>query len=248
MMEEYIDGPEYSIESFSFAARHVVVTITEKFTDADHFAELGHAIPARLPEPVWAEVRAAVGHFLDLMGFTDGVCHTEVKLSARGPVVVESHNRYGGDAIPDLVLGAYGIDLTTLAVGWPFGLVDELPDRPVPRAGACTRFIVGDPGRVVSVDGAERARTRPGVLALRITAKPDDTVRSLRDNWDRLGLVAVTGADTGAAIRNGADLIRDAIRIPILGPDGVTRPAYAAAVAEHGVAGVAEHVAAGVAS
>jgi biotin carboxylase len=230
IMEEYIDGPEFSVETFSFAGRHVVVTITEKFTDEAHFAELGHAVPARIEDVTWDAVRACLSRFLDLMGFRDGVCHTEVRVSSRGPRVIEGHTRWGGDAIPELVRAAYGIDLGELAVGWPFGLVDELPDRPVAHAGACTRFIVGEPGRIESIDGIKAARARDDVLAVRITAKPGDTVRPVRDNWDRLGLVAVTGADTSAAIQRGADLIANDIAIRVVGDDGQTRLAHAAEV------------------
>jgi biotin carboxylase len=231
LMEEYIDGPEYSVESFSFAGRHVVVTITEKFTDPGHFAELGHAVPARVGEDVWEQVRTSVCRFLDLMGFEDGVCHTEVRVSARGPKIIEGHNRPGGDAILDLVEGAFGIDLTTLALGWPFGLASELPDRPVAYAGASTRFLVaGEPGRVESVDGVEAAQAYAGALVVRVSAKPGDAVRPVRDNWDRLALIAVVGSDTTDAIQRGADLIDDTIRVRILGTDGVMRLATVADV------------------
>lgn len=228
LMEEYVDGPEYSVESFSFAGRHVIVAITEKFVAPDCFAELGHAVPARLEVPAQEQVRESVSRFLDLIGIRDGVCHTEVRISARGPAVIESHNRVAGDAIPELVRGAYGIDLTTYALGWPFGLVPELPDRPEAHAGASTRFLVSGPGRVESVDGVDEALRQEGVLDIRITAKPGDTVRSLRDNWDRLGLVAVTGPDATAAIRRGAELIRDTIEIRVVGDDGETRLAHVA--------------------
>ncbi|MFD8492434.1 ATP-grasp domain-containing protein [Amycolatopsis sp. NPDC059657] len=231
LMEEFVEGPEFSVETFSFSGRHVVVAITEKFTDDAHFAELGHAVPARLDVETQDEVSAAVGSFLDLMGLRDGVSHTEIRIGARGPQVIESHNRGAGDAITDLVQGAYGIDLISYALGWPFGLVPELPGRPVPKAGASTRFIVGVPGKVESIDGADEARAQKGVLDVRISAKVGDTVRTLRDNWDRLGLVAVVGADTTDAIRRGAELIGETIRIKVAGDDGETRFAHVAEVA-----------------
>jgi biotin carboxylase len=234
LMEEYLDGPEYSVETFSFAGRHVVVAITEKFTDPGHFAELGHALPARLPDGTAEEVRASVSRFLDLMGFADGVCHTEIRIGGNGPRVIESHNRIAGDAIPELVRSAYGIDLTTLALGWPFGLVDELPDRPRPRGGAAVRALVGRGGRVWSVEGVEEALRQDGVLDVRISAEPGDRVRPLRDNWDRLGLVAVAGPDTTAAVRRGAEVVRDTLRVRLLGPDGRPGLAEVAAVGEPG--------------
>lgn len=240
LMEEYVDGPEYSVESFSFAGRHVVVAVTEKFTADGHFAELGHALPARIDEGVEREIRESVIRLLDLTGFTDGVCHTEVKVDARGPRVIEGHTRLGGDAIPDLVRAAYGIDFTTLAVGWPFGAVDELPDRPMPHAAACTRFVVVDtPGVVTSVDGVAAADSQDDVLAVRLNAKPGDEVRPLRDNWDRLGLVAVSGPDTDAAIRRGAEVIRETLRIEFTDRDGRSRLARAAEVAGESAVDVA---------
>ncbi|MFF0461190.1 ATP-grasp domain-containing protein [Streptomyces mexicanus] len=241
LMEEYIDGPEFSVESFSFGGRHVVVAVTEKFVDPATFTEVGHAVPARLPEDVVERVRACVVRFLDAVGVADGTCHTEVRIGARGPAVVESHHRAGGDAIPDLVRGAYGIDLVTLALGWPFGLVEEVPDRPAPRAGASTRFLVGDPGTVVSVAGVEAARAAAGVLTVRITARPGAPVRALQDNWDRLGLVAVTAADADAAIARGAEVIEEHLRITVRTADGTPATARVAPVS----AGAAARPAAG---
>ncbi|MEV4300616.1 serine O-acetyltransferase EpsC [Microbispora rosea] len=228
LMEEYVEGPEFSVEAFSFAGRHVVVAITEKFVHADGFAELGHAVPARLDEPARERIGASVRRFLDLIGLRDGVTHTELRLGPHGPVIIESHNRVAGDMIPELVRGAYGIDLVEYALGWPFRLVPELPDRPEAHAGASVRSLVSEPGRVESVEGVADAAARDGVLDVRVTAKPGDTVHALRDNWDRLGLVAVTGPDTDAAIRRGAEVIGDAIRIRVLGEDGRTWLAHAA--------------------
>ncbi|GAA3345349.1 ATP-grasp domain-containing protein [Amorphoplanes nipponensis] len=215
LMEQYVEGAEFSVESFSFAGRHVIVAITEKFTAEGHFAELGHAVPARVGEEVAERVRAAVARFLDHMGVTDGVCHTEVRAGEHAVRVIEGHTRWGGDAIPELVLAAYGVDLGRLAVGWPFRLVEELPDRPAPHAGASSRFLVGAHGRVTAVEGVEQARALPGVLAVKITAKPGDPVRPLRDNWDRLGLVAVTAADASAAIELAEQVTTTALRITV---------------------------------
>ncbi|NLU73938.1 ATP-grasp domain-containing protein [Streptomyces sp. HNM0575] len=240
LMEEYVEGPEFSVESFSFAGRHVVVAVTEKFVDPYRFAEVGHAVPARIDSATEEQVRASVRGFLDLIGIRDGVCHTEVRIGARGPVVIESHNRIAGDAITDLVHGAYGIDLVSYALGWPFGLVPELPDRPKAHAGASTRFLVGDPGRVESIEGVDEALGMADVLEVRTSVKPGDEVRSLKDNWDRLGLVAVTGSDTTAAIRRGAELIRDTVEIRIAGDDGTGGRARVAELGPETVRGIPE--------
>lgn len=200
LAEEFLDGPEYSVESFSFAGRHVVIAVTEKAVLGTGFVELGHALPARLDPAVEQAVVEATVTFLDAMGLADGPAHTEIKLTAQGPRVVESHNRVGGDRINEMVHAAYGIDLDTYTIGWPFRLVEELPDRPEPKRAAATRFLIGTPGRVTEVRGVEEVRADPSVVAFDFDIAPGATVNPLRGNWDRLGQLVVTGEDTTAAI------------------------------------------------
>ncbi|AWZ05908.1 MULTISPECIES: ATP-grasp domain-containing protein [unclassified Streptomyces] len=229
LMESYLDGPEFSVEAFSFGGRHVVVAVTEKLVDDTHFAELGHALPARLAPDAHARVTAAVAEFLDTMGVSDGPSHTELRLGSRGPVVIESHNRVGGGHINELVEAAYGIDLIAYGVAWPMGLVEELAGPPAARAGACTRFVLRDPGTVTAVSGVAEVAARADVLAVEVSVRPGDTVRPLRDNWDRLGFAAVTAADTDAAIAL-CERLTGGIRIDVTAHEN-TAPA-----ADHGIA------------
>ncbi|WP_199536827.1 ATP-grasp domain-containing protein [Spongiactinospora gelatinilytica] len=207
LMEEYICGPEYSVETFSFAGRHVVVAITEKLVGSAHFAELGHAMPARVDAGTAAAITAATAEFLDVIGVADGPAHTELRISPRGPLVIESHNRIGGGRIGALVRAAYGIDLTHYTLAWPFGLVSALPGPPEPIGAACARGLVGRPGRIAAVEGVEELRKHPDVLAVDVSARPGAVVRRMRDNWDRLGLVAVAASDTDKAVRLCEELI-----------------------------------------
>ncbi|WP_043496931.1 ATP-grasp domain-containing protein [Streptomyces viridosporus] len=215
LMESYIDGPEFSVEALSFAGRHVVVAVTEKLTGEDHFAELGHAVPARLPGPDRDRLTRAVEEFLTAMDVTDGPSHTEIRLSSHGPVVIESHNRLGGDHIVELVEAAYGIDMIAYGAAWPLGLTEPLTEPPAPKAAAAMRAVVRAPGTVTAVTGVEEVLARPDVLAAQVTVRPGDTVRPLRDNWDRLGSVVVTAVDTDSAVRLCERLVHEEIRIGV---------------------------------
>ncbi|MEV4920273.1 ATP-grasp domain-containing protein [Streptomyces tirandamycinicus] len=215
LMESYIDGPEFSVEALSFAGRHVVVAVTEKLTSEEHFAELGHAVPARLPGADRQRLTAAVEEFLTAMGVTDGPSHTEIRLSSRGPVVIESHNRLGGGNIVELVEAAYGIDMVAYGAAWPLGLTEPLTSPPEAKGAAAMRAVLREPGTVTSVSGVEEVRARPDVLAAQVSVRPGDTVRPLRDNWDRLGSVVVTAGDTDAAVELCERLVREAIRVDV---------------------------------
>ncbi|MFD3515438.1 ATP-grasp domain-containing protein [Streptomyces sp. NPDC058657] len=199
VMEEYADGPEFSVEAFTFSGRHVVVAITEKLT-FDNFVELGHVVPARLRPEEARAVEACTTTFLDAIGLSDGPSHTEVRLSSRGPRVIESHNRPGGDRIRDLVEAAYGFDLERYSVAWPSGTLPPLEERPALRQAAVTRFLSASPGTVTAIEGLEEARELESVLDVDLGVAVGDTVRPLRSSWDRIGQVIAVGPDADAAL------------------------------------------------
>lgn len=205
--EEYLDGAEYSVEAFSFDGRHSVIAITGKSQDG--FIEMGHAQPAMVTAEDDRAIVAYVTGFLDAMGLRDGVSHTELRMTSRGPRVIEGHNRVAGGRVMDLVEAVYGIDLERYTVGWPFRLVPELPARPSARGAGAVRFLTAEPGTVAAIEGAEEVRTHPGVLDLEIDVAPGDVVPAVTDNFCRSGEVLVTAGDTAAAVGLAESLARE---------------------------------------
>jgi ATP-grasp domain/L-amino acid ligase C-terminal domain 2 len=199
MMEEYVDGAFHTVETFSFNGRHVLITITEATTLAEFYVHDGHAIPARLEPQVVKQVTDAVATFLDAMGLRDGPAHTEIKLTQRGPVVIESQNRVGGALFSDMMRAVYGIDPQSMAISWPLGLVDEPARWPAPEGGAASWLLLAGPGRIAQIRGLDHVRDDPATLAISISATPGDVVRQFDASWDGLGHVAARGADAGAA-------------------------------------------------
>ncbi|NJP66247.1 ATP-grasp domain-containing protein [Streptomyces sp. ventii] len=213
LAEEYLNGAEFSVEAFSFAGSHRVLAVTEKLVDDGHFAELGHALPARLPSDDHARVVAAVEDHLTAMGVVEGPSHTEVRLSDRGPVVIESHNRMGGDFIIELLAAATGIDLPAWSAARALGLMEEPARIPPPFGGACVRFLTGGDGVVAAVHGADDVASLPEVITTAVSVAPGSRTRRPRDNWDRLGHVAVRAPDTDTAVARCEQLAHREIRI-----------------------------------
>ena len=207
VIEEYVPGPEFSVEAFSFAGRHVVVAITEKLMSPTHFAELGHTVPARITEADEAAIEDLIVRFMDVMGLRDGPSHTELKLTPDGPVIIESHNRIAGDRLDELVAAVHGVDLKSYAVAWPFGLVDALPGRPPADGAASHRVLHGSAGRVTAIAGAEEVRSHPDTLLLDVDVQPGDVIPAMQDNHDRIGWVAVTGPTGDAAVKLCDELV-----------------------------------------
>lgn len=211
LAEQYVHGKEFSVEAFSADGRHLIAAVTEKVlarsAGENALVEVGHNLPARLDRETDATLRAFVRDFLDRLGLREGLSHTEVILGPRGPVVVETHTRNGGDHIADLVLLSTGLDLRDLAFRARAGLVHGVPPAPEPAGGSAIRYFTPPPGVVEEVHGLDAARYLPGVVDVAVDARVGDRVRPLRSSFDRVGYVIATGADTGQAERRCLDAL-----------------------------------------
>jgi biotin carboxylase len=198
IVEEYLTGPEISVEAFSFAGRHVVVACTDKLSEETGFVELGHAIPARLDPATQAQVAELVGRLLDVVKYTDGPSHTEIKLTPAGPKIIEGHDRLGGDRINTLVSLAYGVDLVETTFTWACGLGAPFAPPPL-RAGSAIRYLVPPAGTLRAVRGLDAVRAQPDVVALEWTVPVGGPIWPLTDSSARPGYVIVRGADAASA-------------------------------------------------
>jgi hypothetical protein len=75
-----------------------------------YFEELGHVVDAADPLLSDDDVLHVLRHAHSALGFTDGMTHTELKLTPAGPMIVEVNARLGGGLIPYLGMRASGMD------------------------------------------------------------------------------------------------------------------------------------------
>lgn len=135
--EQFIGGKEYSVEAFSQLGVHTVHAITEKAlfkNEKAMFVEQGHTVVRVNNEgSFFSCVEAFICEFLDVIGISDGATHTEIKIDEGIIYIIESHNRVGGDSIPELVFHSTGTDLYTLAIQGTAGLPLDNKRKPVIR-------------------------------------------------------------------------------------------------------------------
>jgi biotin carboxylase len=114
IIEEFIDGREFSVEALSCKGKHYILQITDKVTSgAPHFIEIQHHQPADIPSEVAARIREMVSIALTALKIENSPSHTEIKLNTRGELyIIEIGARLGGDYITsDLVRLSTGYDM-----------------------------------------------------------------------------------------------------------------------------------------
>lgn len=215
LAEEYLSGPEYSVESVSRGAAHEVVMITEKLTTGfPGFVELGHQLPARLTRREWAEITALVIEFLGLIGQETGPVHSELRITPAGVRLIESQTRTGGDQIWEMCEMVSGVDMIaeTLAA-----LVDlPKPSRKPVADGAAIRFFGYENATVRDVRGVPDAERMPGVVRVACTLEPGQELGRLTSSESRQGYVLCQGSSASNAMAR-AEAARDLVQV-VLAP------------------------------
>lgn len=234
LIEEYVPGPEFSVETFGTDA----IGITAKHLGPHPwFVEHGHDFPADAEDAVvdpclsatgggqgpyraldatgcaQERVRAVVQAGIKAIGLGFGAAHTEVRLGARGPTVIEVNPRLAGGRIPTLVRLATGIDLVGATVDAAIGAGGPLPE---PGPGhASIRFLVPPhAGRVRRTGGVAAAAAVPGVVDVAIAARTGQCVGGTGSFLDRVGHV-IAAAPTAPVARTAAETALSLLELDI---------------------------------
>lgn len=143
IIEEYIDGEEYSCESISYEGIHHTLAVTRKYTTgAPHFIETGHAEPANINREVYNKIEKEIHHALDALKVRYGASHAEFKMDDKGNIrVIEIGSRMGGDCIGShLVYLSTGYDFVKMVIDVAAGKSPKFEQERIP-AYAAIRFV-----------------------------------------------------------------------------------------------------------
>ncbi|MGV9408379.1 ATP-grasp domain-containing protein [Nocardia sp. NPDC003693] len=200
LLEEFLTGPEFSVETVTIAGETTVIGITDKrITGAPAFIEAGHMFPAALSETDATAIADLAVAAVTALGLDATVAHTEIKLTEHGPRLIEVNPRPAGNRITELIRRVTDIDLTAVHADVVAGGKPEVRSRTTGVASAAIAFAVADrAGRLTGIDGAESWSADAAVVEHKLPA-PGIEVRRATDNNTYLGHVMVVDETPGTA-------------------------------------------------
>ncbi|SDY89565.1 ATP-grasp domain-containing protein [Amycolatopsis xylanica] len=209
LIEEYLDGPEFSVESMSIRGEHHVIGVTRKILGPPPtFVEAGHVHPVAESAQTQA-IATLTKELLRVSGYQTGPVHTEVIWTQRGPKIVESQARLGGDRIPQLVQMATGFDLEREI----FRALKGGPITPKTRGDvARIHYFSFIPGTIKSIDGLDIVRDLEFVGDVSFPFEVGGTLPVTVDSRTRHGFVTFHGKDE-AETDARLDLIKALVRV-----------------------------------
>ncbi len=202
LIEEYMNGPEFSVEGISIDGKFNAIQVTDKITNgAPYFVEMGHTQPSEQPAEVVASIIDVARKAVKAVGIENGPSHTEIKLTSDGPKIVELGARLGGGCITShLVPLSTGVDMIEACIKIALG---EKPDiEPKYSAGAAIRFFNSHSGVFTAVSGVDKALKSEGVTEVNFFKPVGSTIPDLKTGLDRIGYVIAYGETRSQAIEN----------------------------------------------
>ncbi|MFE1836454.1 ATP-grasp domain-containing protein [Streptomyces sviceus] len=208
LVEQYLDGPEVSVECVTHHGQTTVVAVTRKTVGMPpFFEELAHVVDAN--DPLLATVAPVAVAALDAVGITDGVSHVEIRIVDGRPRLIEVNARIAGDMIGHLVHLATGVDLARAAADIACGRTPDL--TPTRRQAAAIRFIYPAHSGTLTARGV--VKPTGGVERVRFQRQPGDRLVLPEDGGNlftaRIGFIITIGPTVTAAQNRAQEAYRN---------------------------------------
>lgn len=209
LIEQFIEGPEFSVEIIVWNHNINVLTVTDKkTTEAPHFVELGHNQPSCY-SPLEVEMlkNAAIAG-VKALEVNNCACHAEAKIMNGKAYLMEIGARMGGDFISTVLTQlSTGVDMTAAAINCALGVEPDLTPKTAPQ-GVCIRYFCPKPGQLISISNTE-VLSDFRVYDSEIYHKPGDMIPEVTSSLCRSGHVIVTEETPQKAIELAERLISE---------------------------------------
>lgn len=209
MLEQFVDGPEFSVEIIVWNGEIKVLTVTDKkTTEAPYFVELGHNQPSIFPSEIVEKIKAAAVEGVKALQVNNCACHAEVKVQNSEAYIMEIGARMGGDFISTILTRlSTGVNMIDAAVNCALGIEPDLTPKAEPQ-GVCIRYFCPKPGKLVRINNTE-VLDDPRVHEWEIYHQVGDEIPEVTSSLCRSGHVIVTGETPQKAIELAERLINE---------------------------------------
>ncbi|MBR5032987.1 MAG: ATP-grasp domain-containing protein [Treponema sp.] len=137
IIEEYMDGPEFSIDALVYNGKFIVTGFAIRHIKyAPYFIEIGHTMPADIPQKMHDELISVFALGAKAEGLTCGAAKADIKYTENGPMIGEIAARLSGGYMSGWTY-PYASDLNLTEQGLLIATGNE-PEKMLDRAEPVT--------------------------------------------------------------------------------------------------------------
>ena len=132
------------------------------------------------------------------VGIDKGPAHVEMKVTKRGPVMIELGARMGDNITTHLVPLSTGIDMVGSTIKVAIG---EEPDiTSTLHCGSAIRYFDVPFGTITAIENVEKAKHIPGIKQITFTKNVGEESTPIQCSNDRIGFVIAQGNTAEEAV------------------------------------------------
>jgi len=203
LYEEYVEGMEISLECFvQFGIPRVIGILEKRSMREPYFIECGDIFPARLDSKTYSQVVKAAESALIALGVKNSLAHVEMKLTKKGPMLMEVASRMGGDYIWDWVKAVYGVDLIDVGLKISAGDLIQMELKEPKKCLAAKYFIPEKSGIITKIWGANNIQTQEGLHGFYLSKTVGNPVFVPPEGFENIGWIVGEGYSYSEAEKN----------------------------------------------
>lgn len=212
LIEEFIEGPEYSVEILSFKGQNLIVGFTLKtVSNPPYFVESGHLFPAPLKPNEYVMLKETVNNILSSVSWKYGPAHLEFKIKNKKMCLIEFNGRLAGGMIPEIIQLATAVDLLKEQIKIACDIPPISTIQPSQTA-EIKHLVPAKTGKIHFANVSEVPCTW-GEYKLKIAQ--GDSVQKAQNAYDRIGYIIAVG-ENAQITSHKLNCIEEALKITIM--------------------------------
>lgn len=207
LIETFIVGQEYGVESFVYDGKINVLGIMKKhMTKPPYYAELGHTMPAGISDNLKEKIQKVVTNTISALNINFGSVNMDLLVTSDEKVsIVDIGCRMGGNLIGSHIIPyATGIEYMENMIRAALGEKAEF--EPKFEKNIATRLLALTPGKVKELPYFEKYKDDERIKYIFCKLKEGDNISEYKNNLDGCGYVVVEGNTVEEAERIAEEL------------------------------------------
>ena len=216
MVEEFLEGQQYSTESIIMDEKNVTVGFAERNYEfleelSPYIIENGGQQPAKIDKKELDSIVKLVEKSSQILGISNAISKGDVVMTKDGPKIIEIAPRLsGGYFSSDQIPLATGINIIEIAIRLSLGEKinkDKLLFRH--QNAVAIRYFFPKPGKITSISNIDLFKNKSWVHKLDLFFGVGDVLGKIIDHTKRCGFVITTGNTRDEAIQRAKMVVKN---------------------------------------
>lgn len=202
LIEEYLDGPQYLVETVVVDGNiHIIAILEQEITQFKRFIITGYNVLNKTDKVLLQNIQQAVESIMKSFKMKTGTCHLEIRIIQGQCKLIEINPRVSGGAMNRMIEIAYGINLVEETLKISLGFTPDLTkkyERPV-----FTQYVtIPTSGILEKVTGKKRASLISGVQEVYVKPRKGKLLSPPLSMGQRYAYIIATGDSSEQAKDN----------------------------------------------